>query len=119
MSHQKIRPVDPGVGSENRFYDRGHNKNYHNGILFDNRWRCERSDQKTLCCHFSSVDVAPRKRLCTFLYRIYPKENIVYACTFFIQKADEISGTLRLMHDGIGFDKILPKQVGYFGTRIK
>jgi hypothetical protein len=24
--------------------------------------------------------------------------------------------TLRLMHDGISFDKILPKQVGYFGT---
>jgi hypothetical protein len=23
-----------------------------------------------------------------------------------------------LMHDGIRFDKILPKQVGYFGTRI-
>jgi hypothetical protein len=22
------------------------------------------------------------------------------------------------MHDGISFDKILPKQVGYFGTRI-
>jgi hypothetical protein len=21
------------------------------------------------------------------------------------------------MHDGIGFDKTLPKQVGYFGTR--
>jgi hypothetical protein len=44
--------------------------------------------------------------------------------TGFIQKktlsipADEISRTLRLMHDGIGFDKIQPKQVGYFGTRI-
>jgi hypothetical protein len=24
--------------------------------------------------------------------------------------------TLRLMHDGISFDKIQPKQVGYFGT---
>jgi hypothetical protein len=31
---------------------------------------------------------------------------------------DAISRTLRLMHDGIRFDKILPKQVGYFGTRI-
>jgi hypothetical protein len=28
------------------------------------------------------------------------------------------SRTLRLIHDGISFDKILPKQVGYFGTRI-
>jgi hypothetical protein len=28
------------------------------------------------------------------------------------------SRTLRLMHDGISFDKILPKQMGYFGTRI-
>jgi hypothetical protein len=28
--------------------------------------------------HFSSVDVAPWKRSYTFLYRIYPKENIVY-----------------------------------------
>jgi hypothetical protein len=34
------------------------------------------------------------------------------------EKNDEISRTLRLMHDGIGFDKIIPKQVGYFGKRI-
>jgi hypothetical protein len=26
--------------------------------------------------------------------------------------------TLRLMHDGTSFDEMLPKQVGYFGTRI-
>jgi hypothetical protein len=26
--------------------------------------------------------------------------------------------TLLLMHDGVSFDKILPKQVGYFGTWI-
>jgi hypothetical protein len=45
---------------------------------------------------------------------MYPNENIVYA----IRKADEISRILRLMHDGISFDRILPKQVGYFGTRI-
>jgi hypothetical protein len=24
--------------------------------------------------------------------------------------------TLLLMHDGVGFDKIQPKQAGYFGT---
>jgi hypothetical protein len=33
------------------------------------------------------------------------------SCIFYILKTDEISGTLRLMHDGISFDKILPKQV--------
>jgi hypothetical protein len=46
--------------------------------LLDNRRRCERSDQRTSWCHFSSVDVAPRRRSCKCLYRIYPKENIVY-----------------------------------------
>jgi hypothetical protein len=25
---------------------------------------------------------------------------------------------MRLMHDSISFDKILPKEVGHFGTRI-
>jgi hypothetical protein len=62
--------------------------------------------------HFSSVDVAPRKRLCTFFYRIFPKrKHCLYRCP-------EIFRTLLLMHDGIGFSKILPKQVGYFGKRI-
>jgi hypothetical protein len=28
--------------------------------------------------HVCSVDVAPRKRLCTFFYRIYPTGNIIY-----------------------------------------
>jgi hypothetical protein len=46
--------------------------------LLYNRRRCERSDQKTSWRHCSSVDVAPRNRLCTFFDRIYPKENIVY-----------------------------------------
>jgi hypothetical protein len=32
------------------------------------------------------------------------------SCRFFIQKTDEIWMTLRLMHGGIRFDKILPKQ---------
>jgi hypothetical protein len=39
------------------------------------------------------------------------------SCRFFIRKPD-ILRTLRLMHDGRSFDKILPKQVGYVGTRI-
>jgi hypothetical protein len=38
---------------------------------------------------------------------------------FFKRKTDEISRTLRLKHDGVSFDKILPKQVGYFGTENK
>jgi hypothetical protein len=58
-----------------------------------------RSDQKTSWHRFSCVDVAPGKRLRTFFYRIYPKENIVYtgSCSFFIWKTDEISRTLHLM----------------------
>jgi hypothetical protein len=45
--------------------------------LYYNIWRWEQSDQKTSWCHFSSVDVAPQKRLCTFFCRINPTENIV------------------------------------------
>jgi hypothetical protein len=54
------------------------------------------------------VDLAQRKRSCTS-YRIYPKENIVYTgrpADFFIWNTDEISRTLRLMHDGISFDMV-------------
>jgi hypothetical protein len=42
--------------------------------------------------------------------------SIPVSCRFFIQKTHEILRTLLLMHDGISFGKILPKQVGYFGT---
>jgi hypothetical protein len=45
--------------------------------LIYNRRRSERSDQNTSWRQFSSVE--PRKRSCTFFYRIYPKENIAYA----------------------------------------
>jgi hypothetical protein len=48
------------------------------GNLLYNKRRCEQSDQKTWWHHFSSDDVAPQKRLWTFFYRIYPKENIVF-----------------------------------------
>jgi hypothetical protein len=41
-----------------------------NGNLLCNRRRCEWSDQQTWWRHFSSVDVAPRKRSCTFLSNI-------------------------------------------------
>jgi hypothetical protein len=44
--------------------------------------------------------------------------SIPASCSFFICITDEILRTLLLMHDGISFGKILPKQVGYFGTRI-
>jgi hypothetical protein len=42
--------------------------------------------------------------------------SIPASCRFFIRKTDEILRNLLLMHDGIGFGKILPQQVGYFGT---
>jgi hypothetical protein len=85
------------------------------GNLLHNRRRGEPKDVMT---SLSSVDVAPLERSCTFFYRIYPKENIPASCRFFIRKNNEISRTLRLMHDGRSFDKILPRQVGYFGTWI-
>jgi hypothetical protein len=84
------------------------------GDLLYNRWRCKRSDQKTSERHFSSVDAPLRKRSCTFFYRIYPKENIVYTGVLQISYGEKRSRTLRLMQDGISFDEILPKQVGYF-----
>jgi hypothetical protein len=48
----------------------------------------------------------------------FQKENIVYAgvLQIFVRKSDDILRTLLLMYDGISFDKIQPKQVGYFGT---
>jgi hypothetical protein len=66
------------------------------------------------------VDIAPWKRLCTFFYRIYPNENIVNTgvMPIFHTKNDDILRTLHLRPDVIGFDKIQPKQVGHFGTRI-
>jgi hypothetical protein len=66
-----------------------------------------------------TVDVAPRKRLCTFFYMIFPKrKHRLYRCPadFSYEKPIEILRTLLLMHDGISLGKILPKQVGYFGT---
>jgi hypothetical protein len=74
---------------------------------------------ETKRCHFSSVDVAPRKRSCTFFYRIFFKKKTFFipvSCRFFIRRTDDILRTLLLMHDGVSFDRIQPKQVGYFGT---
>jgi hypothetical protein len=42
--------------------------------------------------------------------------SIPVSCRFFVRKTDDILRTLLLMHDGVSFDKILPKQVGYFRT---
>jgi hypothetical protein len=43
--------------------------------------------------------------------------SIPVSCRFFVRKTDDILlRTLLLMHDGVSFDKIQPKQVGYFGT---
>jgi hypothetical protein len=58
--------------------------------LLHNRWRSEQRDQNTSWRHFSSVDVTPRKRSCTFYCRSYPPQNICPYCRFFIRKTDEI-----------------------------
>jgi hypothetical protein len=42
--------------------------------------------------------------------------SIPVSYRFFVRKTDDILRTLLLMHDGVSFDKIQPKQVGYFGT---
>jgi hypothetical protein len=42
--------------------------------------------------------------------------SIPVSCRFIVRKTDDILRTLLLMHDGVSFDKIQPKQVGYFGT---
>jgi hypothetical protein len=45
----------------------------------------------------------------------FQKEN-VYTSVLQIFRTNDILITLLLMHDGVSFDKIQPKQVGYFGT---
>jgi hypothetical protein len=47
-----------------------------------------------------------------FLQDLSKRKHCLY------QRPAEQMKTLHLMHDGVSFDKILPKQVGYFGTRI-
>jgi hypothetical protein len=42
--------------------------------------------------------------------------SITVSCRFFVRKTDDILRTLLLMHDCARFDKIQPKQVGYFGA---
>jgi hypothetical protein len=64
--------------------------------------------------YFSSVDVAPWKRSCTFFYKKRTLSMPV-SCRFFIPITEEILRTLLLMHDGISFGKILPKQVLFWG----
>jgi hypothetical protein len=90
------------------------------GNLSYNRWRWEWSDQNTSWRHLSSVDVAPQKRSCTFFYRIYPNENIVYSGVLPIFHPKNRCGIENFAFDAydMSFDKFLPKQVGYFGTRI-
>jgi hypothetical protein len=66
--------------------------------------------------HFSTVDVAQRKRL---VYKSKRKHCLYrHPADLSYEKIDEISRPLRLMQDGISFDKIIPKQMGYFRTRI-
>jgi hypothetical protein len=44
--------------------------------------------------------------------------SIPVSCRFFVRKTDDILRTLLLMHDGVSFDKIQPKQVGYLGHEL-
>jgi hypothetical protein len=39
--------------------------------------------------------------------------SIPVSCRYLVRKTDEILRTLLLMHNGISFGKILPRQVGY------
>jgi hypothetical protein len=81
------------------------------GKLVYNRRRCEWIDQNTSWLHFSSIDVEPRNIVHFSTVFIQKKAlPIPASCTFSIRKTDEISRTLHLLHDGIGFDKILPKE---------
>jgi hypothetical protein len=76
--------------------------------LLDNRRRC---DQKTSRCHFSSV-VEHRGNDCVhFCTGFIQKKtlSITGVLQIFHTKLNEISRTLRLMHDGISFDQILPR----------
>jgi hypothetical protein len=92
------------------------------GNLLDNRRRCERSDQKKSWRHLSCWRSTAEKIVYIFSTGFIQKKTLSIplpaSCSFFIWKTDEISRTLHLMHDGIYFDKILPKQMRYFGTRI-
>jgi hypothetical protein len=87
------------------------------GNLLANRRRCKRSNQNTSWRHFSSVDEAPRKKIVYIFLHALSTRNKLAAYRLFIRKSDGTSRTLRLMYDGISFDKILPKEEGYFGIR--
>jgi hypothetical protein len=72
---------------------------------------------ETKRCHdvtFPLLTLLRRKNRVHFSTGFFQKENIVY--TGVLRETGEILRTLLLMHDGISFGKLLPKQVGYFGT---
>jgi hypothetical protein len=82
----------------------------------DNRRRCRRWNQKTslFLCWRSTAE-----KIVYIFLQDFPKKktlSILVSCRFFICITDEILRTLLLMHDGISFGKILPKQVCYFGA---
>jgi hypothetical protein len=85
------------------------------GNVLSNRRRSEWSDQKT-----SSRWSCSTAEMIVYIYffnRIYPNENIAYSpayADFSYEKPIGISRTLRLIHDGISFAKILPKPICYF-----
>jgi hypothetical protein len=63
--------------------------------------------------HDVSFPLLTWKRSCTLFNRFIQKKtlSIAASCRFFIRTTDEISRILRLMHDGISFDKLLGQEL--------
>jgi hypothetical protein len=82
------------------------------GNLLDHRRRCERIDQSRRDVTFPLWRSTAEKIVYIFLLDLSKRKHCLYQrpADFSYEKPDEISITLRLMHDGI--DKSLPKQVG-------
>jgi hypothetical protein len=72
-----------------------------------------------MCVTFPLLTLHHGKDRVHFSTGFFQKENICpyrYPADFSYKKTDENLRTLLLVHDGISFGIILPKQVGYFGT---
>jgi hypothetical protein len=83
---------------------------YINGDLLYNRRRCGGVTRSHHDVTFPLLTQYRGKCLTGFIQK--KTLSIPRPADFLIWKTDEISRPLRLMHDGISFDKILPKQVG-------
>jgi hypothetical protein len=104
----------PLVSKTNRKYDEMGNVNNeaHDllGNVLSNRRRCERIAKKNSWRHIYSVD--PWRTTSKNLQDLTKRKDLSR------RPPIVVSRNLRYMHDGISFDKILPKQVGYIGTRF-